>query len=57
MDCLRLIIADEKIISKEIYLSRDGLAPKSDIDFLLTTDEKEIQTEKSPSLQQPKCCG
>ena len=57
MDCLRLIIADEKIISKEIYLSRDGLAPKSGIDFLLTTDEKEIQTEKSPSLQQPKCCG
>lgn len=51
LDCLPLVIADEKIISKGVYLSKSALAEKVGLNFKETQDEaKENNTNQS-------CCG
>ncbi len=51
MECLPLVMADGKIISKGVYLSKQQLAEKAGIE---TSEALSEQLEPAP---EPSCCG
>ena len=51
MECLPLVMADNKIISKGVYLSKQQLAEKAGIEISEALSE---QLEPAP---EPSCCG
>ena len=51
MECLPLVMADDKIISKGVYLSKRELVEKAGIESPETT------SEDYDSASSPSCCG
>lgn len=51
MDCLPLVMADDKIISKGVYLSKKELVEKAGIEGL------EAPSEENDTASKPSCCG
>ena len=51
MDCLPLVMADNKIISKGVYLSKKELVEKAGI------ESSEALAEELEAVPEPSCCG
>ncbi len=51
MECLPLVMADNKIISKGVYLSKKELAEKAGIESTVA------DTEELEPVPEPSCCG
>ena len=51
MECLPLVMADNKIISKGVYLSKRELVEKAGI------ESPETSSEDYDSASSPSCCG
>ncbi len=57
MECLPLVMVDDKIISKGVYLTKKELAEKAGIEISEPPEPPEPNAEENGAASKSSCCG